>query len=437
MQQFRFIDLFAGIGGFRLGLEAVGGVCVASAEIDQQAIKVYRQNWPTDGVDHNLGDITAIQQLPAHDVLVGGVPCQPWSIAGKNQAFDDPRGQLWADVIRLVQINQPKAFIFENVKGLVDPRNRLCLEIILDSFKDLGYSVFYKLLNSFDFGVAQNRDRVFIVGIQQKLDLNGFSFPEYAESDQRLYHILDNLEAPETKLESIPIQRNLFGERIEVGYNKLTPRGAFNDFFILNDIRNGPTSIHSWEIYPTTEREKHICMIIMRNRRNSRYGNCDGNPMSYSDIAELVVDLAENELQILVKKRILRQYPDGKYEFFNRRLSGGIDGTYRIFMPNARFFGTLTARGMHDEIAEINVSGANAAEYKYNFIQQVLIPKRYRPITVSEAARLQGFPSTFKFHSNQSANFRLIGNSVAPPVIVALGKALQCVKLFEQELCEV
>lgn len=144
MQQFRFIDLFAGIGGFRLGLEAVGGMCVASAEIDQQALKVYRQNWPADTIDHNLGDITTLERLPEHDVLVGGVPCQPWSIAGKNQAFDDPRGQLWADVIRLVRINQPKAFIFENVKGLVDPRNRLCLESILDSFKDIGYSVYYK-----------------------------------------------------------------------------------------------------------------------------------------------------------------------------------------------------------------------------------------------------------------------------------------------------
>ncbi|MFD3162538.1 DNA cytosine methyltransferase [Herpetosiphon sp. NSE202] len=437
MKQFRFIDLFAGIGGFRLGLEAAGGICVASAEIDQQAIKVYRQNWPVDSAEHNLGDIKAIQQLPAHDVLVGGVPCQPWSIAGKNQAFDDPRGQLWADVIRLVRINQPKAFIFENVKGLVDPRNRLCLESILDSFKELGYSIYYKLLNSFDYGVAQNRDRVFIIGVHQKLGIFDFSFPEYAESDKKLYQILDNLQAPSMTASSIPIQRNLFGERIEVGFNKLTPRGAVNDFFILNDIRNGPTSIHSWEIYPTTEREKQICTIIMRNRRNQRYGDCDGNPMSYQDIAELVAGLAESELQALVGKRILRQYADGKYEFFNRRLSGGIDGTYRIFLPNARFFGTLTARGMHDEIAEISVSGANAEEYKHNFIQQVLIPKRYRKITVNEAARLQGFPATFKFHSNQAANFRLIGNSVAPPVIVALGKALQSIKLFDQELCEV
>ena len=434
MKQFRFIDLFAGIGGFRLGLEAAGGICVGSAEIDQQAIKVYRQNWPTDRSDHNLGDITTLQQLPAHDVLVGGVPCQPWSIAGKNQAFDDPRGKLWVDVIRLIQINQPRAFIFENVKGLIDPRNRLFLETILDSFKAEGYNVYYKLLNSFDYGVAKNRDRVFIIGIQQKLGLSDFSFPEYSESEQRLYDLLDNLQAPSIIPESIPIQRNLFGERIEVGYNKLTPRGAFNDFFILNDIRNGPTSIHSWEIYATTEREKQICTTIMRNRRNPRYGDCDGNPMNYSDIADLVTDLAEAELQALVQKRILRQYEDGKYEFFNRRLSGGIDGTYRIFLPHARFFGTLTARGMHDEIAEISVSGATAEEYKQNFIQQILIPKRHRSITVNEAARIQGFPATFNFHSNQSANFRLIGNSVAPPVIMALGKALQTINMFEPEL---
>lgn len=421
---FRFIDLFAGIGGFRIALESLGGVCVASSEIDKRAVEVYRANWPHDDEQHNLGDITQITDLPEHDLLVGGVPCQPWSIAGKNLAFSDPRGQLWRDVIRLVARNRPRAFIFENVKGLVDPRNEQCLNFIISSFREAGYKVYYKLLNAFDYGVPQNRDRVFIIGIRQDLPAYDFQFPQHTESKLRLYEIFDNIAAPDDDLPVVSLQRNLFGERVGVGFNKLTPKDQLNDFFVLNDIRHGPTSIHSWEIRDTTEREKYLCMVILRNRRNRKYGPCDGNPMSYSDIKELVPDLDMKELDVLVQKKILRQYEDGRFEFANRRLSGGIDGTYRIFLPTARFFGTLTARGMKDAIAEISVKGRTPEEYKQNFIKHVLRPKRYRPITVREATRLQGLPESFKLHGNPAVSFQLIGNSVAVPVVEAVARSV-------------
>ena len=422
--RFRFIDLFSGIGGFRLALESLGGLCVASSEIDLQAREVYRSNWPNDHPDHNLGDLTKLTELPHHELIVGGVPCQPWSIAGHNKGFEDPRGQLWGDVIRIVEHNRPQAFIFENVKGLIDPRHVKYLDIIRSSFQLSGYRVSIKLLNSFDYGVPQNRDRVFIVGIRNDISPVEYVFPPYEENKIRLYQILDNLVLPDQQIPEILIQRDLFGERVGMGFNKLTPKDQPNEFFVLNDIRHGPTSIHSWELWNTTEREKFLCMVILRNRRNKKYGPCDGNPMSYENIKELVPDVDYSELEELVIKKILRTYDDGNFEFVNRRLSGGIDGTYRIFLPTARFFGTLTARGMKDEIAEVSVTGRTEEEYKQNFVTKVLQPRRHRKITVREAARLQAFPDTFRFHRNAPVSMRLLGNSVAVPVVQVVARSL-------------
>ncbi|NJN75377.1 MAG: DNA cytosine methyltransferase [Synechococcaceae cyanobacterium RL_1_2] len=185
-KNFKFIDLFAGIGGFRLGLEAVGGYCVASSEINTHANYVYQKNWPQDSSEHNLGDICQIEELPEHDLLVGGVPCQSWSIAGKNRGIEDPRGKLWLEVIRLLQKSKPTAFIFENVKGLSDKRHRDALNYLVNSFSMLGYQVQYRVLNSFDFNTPQNRDRIFIVGIQKSKLNKQFIWPQPSENHKKL-----------------------------------------------------------------------------------------------------------------------------------------------------------------------------------------------------------------------------------------------------------
>jgi len=171
--QLTFVDLFAGIGGFRIPLEELGCKCLGYSEIDKKAIQVYRDNFIKDAnLDEvYLGDITNLNQLPFPiDVLVGGVPCQPWSIAGKMQGLDDPRGQLWIDVFRVVKANRPKAFIFENVKGLTEPRNIDSLKYIINNLTSSGYVVKYEVLNSYDFGLPQDRDRMFIVGIRNDIE---------------------------------------------------------------------------------------------------------------------------------------------------------------------------------------------------------------------------------------------------------------------------
>ena len=140
--KFTFIDLFSGIGGFRMALNRVGGKCLNFSEINKDAISAYCENFD-EGIEYNLGDITKIKVLPSHDLLTGGVPCQSWSIAGKNLGFDDDRGQLWNDTIYLLNQSRPKAFIFENVKGLIDPRNKEALSYILERIKEAGYYANY------------------------------------------------------------------------------------------------------------------------------------------------------------------------------------------------------------------------------------------------------------------------------------------------------
>lgn len=437
--QFTFIDLFAGIGGFRLGLEAIGGHCLASSEINAHANQVYRSNWPNDPDEHNLGDISQINSLPKHDLLVGGVPCQSWSIAGKNRGIEDPRGKLWLDVIRLLDQSRPKAFIFENVKGLYDQRHRGALNYLVETFSSFGYKVYFRLLNSFDFNVPQNRVRIFIIGIQETSMQRPFVWPKPQNTHTQLHEILAGLERPKQQNKTVVIQRNLFGERINVGHNKLTPLGSKNQFFILTDIRNGPTSIHSWELYDNiSEREQIICMTILRNRRKAQYGPQDGNPMSFADLQTLIPDLQENELQQLLTKKILRQYEEtGKYEFFNRKLSGGIDGVYRVYLPTSTFFPTIMASGTLDFVSTVNVTGETDKLYKTNFINKVLRPKNYRHLKPAELAKLQGFPSDFQLHKTDKRNMKLFGNSVAVPVITAVGQAIKNTNCFAKEIVSV
>ena len=142
-KKFTFVDLFSGIGGFRIPLEKLGGKCLAYSEIDKQAIEVYKNNFKTDN-EIFLGDITKVKTTPKADLIVGGVPCQAWSVAGKKKGFDDPRGKLWEDTIRVVNTNKPKTFIFENVKGLYDPRNK-ALNLIISEFRKCNYEVNHKV----------------------------------------------------------------------------------------------------------------------------------------------------------------------------------------------------------------------------------------------------------------------------------------------------
>ncbi len=429
---FTFVDLFSGIGGFRVALEDVGGKCLGFSEIDKEAITVYKRNYiEADTDEFELGSVTQLSKLPFKvDLIVGGVPCQSWSVAGKMRGFEDPRGRLWYDTLRIVEQNRPKAFIFENVKGLHDPRNKESLDFLLESFEKLKYKVNVSLLNSYDFGLPQNRERIFIVGIRKDIkDLDPFSFPKPLDHLAKLTNFIDDIQIDGIKQKALFEPKELFGDKIPFSRNKFQTLTSLNDFFVFCDTRNGHSTIHSWDIIKTSEFEKEICMAIMKNRRKKIYGSSDGNPIPLKSLKELIPNLTSTDLQKLVDKKILRITESG-YEFVNSKNSAGINGIYRVYLPEANIFSTLTATGTKDMVSLIQIEASSTSEYKKKFIQEVFKKKKFRSITPREAGRLQGFPNWFIIHSNDKVAHKQFGNAVSAPVIVHLSKSLLATNIF-------
>jgi len=176
MEKIDFIDLFAGIGGIRLAFEDETTSCVFSSEWDKFAKKTYEANF----FDVPFGDITKIDasDIPKHDILLAGFPCQPFSKIGKKEGFkNDTQGTLFFDVARILEYHKPKAFLLENVTGILTNDSGKTLQTILKTLNEIGYDVNYEILNSADFSLAQNRRRVIFVGFLKELNTN-FIFPK-------------------------------------------------------------------------------------------------------------------------------------------------------------------------------------------------------------------------------------------------------------------
>ena len=488
---FTFIDLFAGIGGFKMALTNNGGSCIGFSEINKDAINAYCENYQVDQ-QTNFGNITKIKELPCHDVLTAGVPCQSWSIAGKNLGFDDDRGQLWNDTIYLLNQSKPKAFIFENVKGLVDPRNKEALSYILERIKQAGYYAKYFVINSHDYGVAQNRIRIYIIGFRDKKFFNAFSLPKPLDKKQTLANVL----GLDIEVRNKNLQKDLFGNLVQPRKMSLSSKNGFNDYFLFNDLRNGHTTIHSWDIENTSERQKGICLLLLKNRRKKQFGPLDGNPLSLTqfqsldssisqknidDLIELGIlkkvdykfeilnfndsDLTEEELELLnltahnfiiignlkkerslkikrisisdtinslVKKNVVKCVEE-RYEFKNTKISSGLKGINRVFMPSSDIFPTLVASDTNDYISLKNIIPTTHQEYKETFLEEVYFSKNYRKITKEEACLIQGFPKDFILPESRARWMKLIGNSVSVPVIDVLIKAMISTGVFEDE----
>ena len=187
---FTYIDLFAGIGGFHQAGDSLGGKCIFASEIDAEAKKAYAANY---GLEPQ-GDITKIdaKDIPNHDVLFAGFPCQPFSIIGNRLGFDDIRGTLFFEIVRILKEKKPKFFILENVKQLSRHNKGKTLQVILSSLSEIGYKAYWTVLNALDFGLPQKRERTLIVGfLNHSVD---FSFPVPVGSG-RLEDVLEPVES--------------------------------------------------------------------------------------------------------------------------------------------------------------------------------------------------------------------------------------------------
>ncbi|NCO76230.1 MAG: DNA (cytosine-5-)-methyltransferase [Cyanobacteria bacterium] len=213
-----FIDLFAGIGSFHQALNYYGAKCVFASEWDKYCQEIYLKNYgflPE-------GDITKINEndIPPHDILCAGFPCQAFSISGKQLGFNDTRGTLFFDVARIANYHQPRLLILENVKNFATHDNGKTLKVIIKTLNNIGYDVFYKVLNASNFGVPQKRERIYILGFRKDLRVKNFTFPECNGKPTKLIDFcLDDSETKEFIInrhdikfkEDIDLIPNIFG----------------------------------------------------------------------------------------------------------------------------------------------------------------------------------------------------------------------------------
>lgn len=250
---FRFIDLFAGIGGIRLGFEHVGGHCVFSSEFDEDACKTYEANFG----EHPSGDITKIdaKSIPDFDILLGGFPCQAFSIIGKKEGFSNETcGTLFFDIERILKEKMPPAFMLENVRNLTAHDNGNTFKVIKEHLEKLGYYVYAKVLNALDYGVPQKRERIFIVGF---LDNVNFTFPEPVPLEERKtlsdiletdvdkrYYVRDTIRS--SRLERLKDKNypkpyisheNMAGSITPHPYSSALRAGASANYILINDER--------------------------------------------------------------------------------------------------------------------------------------------------------------------------------------------------------
>ncbi len=240
---FKFIDLFCGLGGFRLAFEENGGECVFSSDIDEHAQKTYEINF----AEKPAGDITKIEakDIPSHDILCAGFPCQPFSTAGRRFGFDDTRGTLFFDVARILKEKKPMCFILENVKGLTNHDKGNTLNTILSTLDEIGYDYKYEVLNAKNYNVPQNRERWYCIGIKKNMgiDISNFNFPAHEELKTKLLNIIESHIDSTEYIASESCERNIktFIEKKSI---EVTPHTLAYDIrpsrchFVKGDVSN-------------------------------------------------------------------------------------------------------------------------------------------------------------------------------------------------------
>lgn len=202
LEGFTFIDLFAGLGGFRIALESLGAQCVYSNEWDEPVRKVYANNFG----DIPDGDITQVDEhdIPEHDILCAGFPCQAFSISGKQRGFEDSRGTLFFDVARVVKASKPKVVFMENVKNFASHDDGKTLSVVKAIMEELGYTFYQKVLNAVDYGIPQKRERIYMICFRNDMNIEDFSFPKPFPLKR---HVEDFLLDDESLVKNLYVER--------------------------------------------------------------------------------------------------------------------------------------------------------------------------------------------------------------------------------------
>ena len=423
----KFIDLFAGIGGIRKGFEiaceqsGIMAKCVFTSEIKPHAIKVLKANHPNEKI---YGDITAINddEIPEFDFLLAGFPCQAFSYAGRRLGFQDTRGTLFFEVERILKSHKPYGFILENVEGLVthdrekpsDPIGRT-LTVILNKLGELGYNVSWRVLNSKDFGLAQERKRIYIVGAKNgQVSLENFPTKHAV--------LADVLQRGESTIQTPFIELLMAHFKPEQLYGKS-----------IKDKRGGSDNIHSWDIElkgAVSAEQKKLLDAIAHERRKKKWAEqhgidwMDGMPLTEEMISEFYQHpMLHKMLEDLVKKGYLKkEHPKAlvtEHTIFGDRLVRQQDTTKNIGY-------NIVAGKLSFEINKILDPNRIAPTLVAMDMKKIYVVDTggLRPLTLREGLRLFGYPEDYIFPVSQEDGFDLLGNTVAVPVIAAVAERL-------------
>lgn len=428
----RFIDLFSGMGGIRLGFEQAfkkvgyNTKCVLTSEIKESAIKAHELNFPGEVLK---GDITKIntEDIEDFDFLLAGFPCQAFSVAGKQRGFADTRGTLFFEVERILRDKKPYGFILENVEGLVthDKENTSdtigrTLSTIIHSLETMGYQVSWKVLDAKNFGLAQTRNRIYIVGtLKEKISLDDFK-----KKSISFGRIQEN---------GLPTVDDAFTQALLEIYQ---PQELYGKS--IKDKRGGENNIHSWELGirgQTTVAEKNLLNRLLKERRKKHWAEVigidwmDGMPLTVEQIRTFYdSDQLEDILQHLLDMGYLvLEYPKKKVTITNQ---DGRSSSERV--PD-----------------ETKPKGYNIVTGKLSFeFSQILDPLTTTPtmvamdmervgvvdgngirrLTLNEGLALFGYPQKYSLEiydsesKKRKAGFDLLGNTVCVPVIQAIAE---------------
>lgn len=382
----KFLDLFAGIGGFRLGMESAGHECIGFCEIDKFARKSYKAIHDTEG-EIELHDITevsddTIRGIGHVDVICGGFPCQAFSIAGARRGFEDTRGTLFFEIARFASILKPRLLFLENVKGLLNHDRGNTFEVILSALDELGYDVEWQVLNSKNFGVPQNRERVFIIGHLRE------------GSGRKVFPLSGDGAAINCKQPKIN----------KVGNIRKKGKSQSGDVVSIDSL--APTLC-------STTTQKDPLKVLIENEIK-QFGvlqpnyNQSGVVYEIDGISPTIRAYQGGNLEpkIRVKEATSQGYAEAT-----------IGDSVNISHPNSK-----TRRGrVGKQIANTLLTGESQGVVEPDF--------RIRKLTPKECWRLQGFPD-WAFHKAQEVNsnsqlYKQAGNSVTVNVISAIAKELK------------
>ena len=389
----KFLDLFAGIGGFRLGMESAGHECVGFCEIDKFARKSYKAIHDTKG-EIELHDITAvsdesIRRIGRVDIICGGFPCQAFSIAGNRRGFEDTRGSLFFEIARFASILRPKYLLLENVKGLLNHDGGATFETILGALDELGYNVEWQILNSKDFGVPQNRERVFVIG-----HLRG-------ECTRRVFPLSKSGQ----QVASIKEQ---YSNTITTRYGNSQGAGAY----IVESKSQKVRSIGN--IHPSGNGILIAGKLPVNHDQNSRVYDTNGLAPTLSTMQG-----GGQEPKIIQRGHGYNQ--GGEHDIAPTLTSNSYQENNLVKVVD--FYNKITK----DEVGTLTSSGGGSTVRAGSF--GITDGYRIRKLTPRECWRLQGFPD-WAFDKAQEVNsnsqlYKQAGNSVTVSVIAAIAKELE------------